>query len=598
MAGSHAVAALLGLLGLLTAGSGVDTDVVVYGGTPAGVAAAITAATGGAGHHPGQPGGNNGTVSVTLLVEGWHVGGMMSGGLGWDDVYPADRVTPAELAPVYGTQGLYARFTAAVAAHYAAISAEALALSNGGTRHEPHIAEAIFLKMLAEANVTDIRYGAELTAVATTQTQPQTNHTHTHTHTTLADSAVPWAISSISATLRGPPGAAPATTATTATTTTITASRFVDASYLGDLLAMAGAGWVMGREGRREFGELNAGVAFTNHAPGGGSIFLGGSTGAASPRIPAMTWRMCFTTNASNRVGLARPPPGYNRTLYLGYVDDVTAGRSTTIFSAWSGPRALPPAGTKFDMNCNPAHLGFIWAGPEKEALVTANASRRAAIIGRFRGMALGLLYFQQNDPAVAPAERAANRQYGLCADEFGDTGHFPHQLYIREARRLRVPDMFTERDMVPSRPGGRPPLRPDSVAVGTFPIDSFPCSEEKPVAMDGTSLEGYIGMQSAMVAANTIPVSAMLSPNVTNLVVPVAVGASHVAFSAVRLEPTWMLLGSAAGVLTHLSLRATRGRQRYVRQVSAFPSFILAALSWICVGIPRRRVLAPPVCA
>ena len=177
-------------------------------------------------------------------------------------------------------------------------------------------------------------------------------------------------------------------------------------------------------------------------------------------------------------MGVPEQPRGYNRTVYLGYVEDVNAGRATSVFSAWSGPRALPPAGDKFDMNCNPSHLGFVWAGPEKDELVTANASRRATIVEHFRGLALGLLFFQQNDPAVSPAERAQNLRYGLCRDEFQDNGNFPNQLYIREARRLRVPDPFTELDMVPSKPGGRPPLRPDSVAIGSFPIDSFPCSE------------------------------------------------------------------------------------------------------------------------
>ena len=108
---------------------------------------------------------------------------------------------------------------------------------------------------------------------------------------------------------------------------------------------------------------------------------------------------------------------------------------------------------------------------------------------------------------------------------------------------------VFTERDMVPVHPGGRPPMRVDSVAVGTFPIDSFPCSEEMPAINQrgkGASLEGYIGMQASMNAPNTLPASMMLPSDVTNLLVPVAVRASHVAFSSVRLEPTWMSLGDA----------------------------------------------------
>ena len=491
------------------------SDVVVFGATPGGIAAAIEAAA-------------NGKNRVTLLVPSRHVGGMTAGGLGWDDVWPAPQ-SAEDLEPVYGENGTYARFTANVLEHYSRVSQTAAQLSAFGTRHEPHVAEQIFLRMLAEAGVSDIRYGVELDTV-----------------TLSADGAVVKSLTfKVAPELAAPPSAGvPEKTATV-----ISAAYFVDATYLGDLMAQATAGWTIGREGRAEYGELNAGVVFTS-----GSTFTQGSTGLPSPRIPAMTWRMCFTTNATNRVALEEPPPSYNRTRYLGYVEDVKANRSATVFSAWSGPRALPPTGTKFDMNCSPRHLGFIWTGPEKEELVTANATRRAELRLHLRNMALGLLWFQQHDDAVSAHERASNQAYGLCADEFKDNGHFPTALYVREARRLKVANMFIELDMVAARPGGRPRMRPDSVAVGTFPIDAFPASDVRP-AEGGTSLEGYIGMQTSLNAPNTLPVEMMLPPNVTNLVVSVAVGASHVAFSSVRLEPTWMLLGSAAGTLVRLAL-------------------------------------------
>lgn len=185
-------------------------------------------------------------------------------------------------------------------------------------------------------------------------------------------------------------------------------------------------------------------------------------------------------------------------------------------------------------MNCSPRHLGFIWAGPEKEEYVTANVTRRTQILEHFQNLALGLLFFQQNDAAVSLAERTENKLYGLCLDEFVDNHHFPTTLYVREARRLRVANMFTEADMVPVRPGGRPPLRADSVAVGTFPIDSFPCSDERPAPGTSDNLEGYIGMQSTLVAPNTLPCQMMLPDTIPNLIVPVAVGATHVAFSSV----------------------------------------------------------------
>ena len=186
---------------------------------------------------------------------------------------------------------------------------------------------------------------------------------------------------------------------------------------------------------------------------------------------------------------------------------------------------------------------------------MTANASRREELLAHFQGLALGLLWFQQHDTAVNATERQQNLRYGLCQDEFVNNKHFPTQLYIREARRLNVKTMFTERDMVATEPGGRPPLRPDSVAVGTFPIDSFPCSAKRPSTNPNTklpSLEGYIGMNSAIISPNTLPLSMLLPPTVPNLVVAVAVGASHVAFSSVRLEPTWMLRAIPSSNLVH----------------------------------------------
>ena len=291
------------------------------------------------------------------------------------------------------------------------------------------------------------------------------------------------------------------------------------------------------------------------------SSFLRGSTGKASPRLPAMTWRLCFSTNASNRAPLTAPPPSYNRSRYLGYLDDVASGRATAAWQAWSNPRPLPPAGTKFDMNCHPTMLGFVWTGPEKEeyiaAVGSANASVRASKVAALRDLTVGLLWFLQHDEAVPEGERKANLEYGLCADEFADNGHFPYQLYVREGRRLAGRTTFTEHDMVPPLPAGRPPLRDSAVAIGSFPIDSFPASAARPDPAQealGATLEGYIDMQQGLVAPSTLPADMMLTAAVPNLIVPGGVSATHVAFSAIRLEPTWMLLGAAAGSLAGLA--------------------------------------------
>jgi len=132
--------------------------------------------------------------------------------------------------------------------------------------------------------------------------------------------------------------------------------------------------------------------------------FLRGSTGQPSPLLPAMTWRLCFSNNASNRVDLTAPPHGYNRSLYQGYVDDVSAGRMESVWAAWSGPRPLPPHGDKFDINCNPRPLGFVWAGPQKERLINATGPARVQLVEELRNITIGLLWFQRTSPAGCPA--------------------------------------------------------------------------------------------------------------------------------------------------------------------------------------------------
>lgn len=110
----------------------------------------------------------------------------------------------------------------------------------------------------------------------------------------------------------------------------------------------------------------------------------------------------------------------------------------------------------------------------------------------------------------------------------------------------------------MPTVPDARPPLDPSSVVAGSFGIDAFPAAAVRPAAAQlakGATLEGYVDMDSDLVAPFTIPASTMLSPSVDNMVVPVGLSASHVAFSAIRLEPTWMQLGTVAGTLAGLAM-------------------------------------------
>ena len=168
--------------------------------------------------------------------------------------------------------------------------------------------------------------------------------------------------------------------------------------------------------------------------------------------------------------------------------------------------------------------------------------------MSRIRNLTLGLLWFLQQDADVPEAHRVMANRYHLARDEFVDNGHFPFQLYVREARRLVGLYTLTENDVTK---GAR---FDDAVAVGEFPIDSFPVRKRQP--SDTVVLEGYLGMLDHVTRPYQIPYRIMIPEEIDGLIVPVAASTTHVAFSSIRMEPTWMALGQAAGVAAHLALR------------------------------------------
>jgi hypothetical protein len=175
----------------------------------------------------------------------------------------------------------------------------------------------------------------------------------------------------------------------------------------------------------------------------------------------------------------------------------------------------------------------------------------------------LGLLWFMQNDPRVPEEQRRLALEYHLPKDEFRDNRHFPWQLYVREARRLEGEYMLSERDLTPAAGQARPPIHRDSVSAGEYPFDSMPVrrlADEK-----RTIQEGYLLMMSNVTRPYQIPYRIMVPREVEGLLAPVPASATHIAFSSIRLEPTWMALGQAAGVAAHLAI-AGRERLRDVR--------------------------------
>jgi hypothetical protein len=494
------------VVGCVFAGTLAAQDIVIYGGTPGGIASAISSARLGR--------------EVTLVEYHGHIGGMTTSGLGKSDI---------ENRAMIG--GIFKEFVAGVREHYVAkygAEHEHTKLCQDGYYAEPHVAEKVFETMLArEAKITVLK-GWRLLAAEVTEN-----------------------------TLRG----MTIVNRASGEERRLAAKVFIDATYEGDLYAAAGAAFRLGRESREEFGEPHAGVAYFDYQT---HEFLPGTTGAGDDRLPAYTYRLCLTKDHGNAAHMTEPPPGYDRKDYLGYFDDLKAGRlaGPKVFKPGRGynpkhfdtlVRALSVAdipNNKCDVNINPRPLGFPFP-EENRGYIEGDEATRERIRQRHRSLTLGLLWFLQNDPEVPEAHRALANELHLPKDEFTDNAHFPWQLYVREGRRLVGEYTLTQHDITGK--GQEPKHHADSIAVGEFPIDSFPCRKRQPG--DTLVLEGYLGMLDYNTRPYEIPYRIMIPDKVDGLIVPVAASTTHVAFSSIRMEPTWMALGQAAGVAAHLAI-------------------------------------------
>ncbi|MCA9437959.1 MAG: FAD-dependent oxidoreductase, partial [Candidatus Omnitrophica bacterium] len=433
-------------------------DIVIVGGTPGGIAAAISA---------GRLG------SRVALVERFdHIGGMTTSGLGKSDIEHREMI-----------QGLFKEFVEGVRQHYLTTYGEnsgEYELCKDGYYYEPSVAEKVFMEMVEEVDPIDLFTGYRLISVSTEDNAPKSI-----------------VIEDIFSGERKELGG----------------RIFIDATYEGDLFAMAGADFRLGREGREVFGEPHAGVFYYDFR---NKKVLPGSTGEGDDRLPAYTYRLCLATDPENSVPVEEPP-GYNREDYVGYFEDLEAGRLSAPKNFKPGRGYFPEhfdklvralsvtliPNDKTDVNMNPRPLAFPFA-EENEGYIEGDWETRLAIEERLRNLTLGLLYFLQNDPEIPKEHREIASEYQLPKDEFIDNDHFPHQLYIREGRRLKGVKTLTELDVTLDEKGENPPYPEDSIAIGEFPIDSFPVRKKQPG--DDAVLEGYLSMMDSITAKYGIP--------------------------------------------------------------------------------------------
>lgn len=463
-------------------------DVLVYGSTPSGLAAAVAAARFG--------------CRVLLACPKRHVGGMLASGLGGLDAVRHDLAS-----------GFVAEFSNRIRAVYrhrqeaGAPEWQLKAPRRGG--NEPSAVETMFEAMLAEQEERLVCW---------------------REHHLLAADTRDGRVEVVS--LESPAGERRQVRATT----------FIDATYEGDLAAAVGVPYRVGRESREEFGESLAGIIYLDARDG--RRLVTADSGSASPVIQSFCARCVFTTDPDKLVPFEKPATYEQHLADLWpLLADFESGRlRDRTYGA-----ALP--GRKWELNgtinqqtsLNCPGIGSAW--PE------ADRSRRAALEQFHLDHAASFVWFLQNEPRVPERVRARWKLAGRHRDEFPDNQHWPWQIYVRQGRRIEGRTRITQHNFTPDPRTGLTPRVEHPIAIGDYPVDVHPCHDRR-FAINGL-MEGAIWYRESVpspTAPGQIPYSALLPRQLDNLLVPVALSASHIGMAVARMEPVWMNTGYIAG--------------------------------------------------
>jgi len=484
---------------LSTAAQQPRFDLVVYGGTAGGVITAVAAA--------------REDLRVALVSPTRHLGGMVSGGLGWTDYGRKEVIGGYSLEFFERVGRKYGR--------------------DIEWRFEPHVAEAVFEDLVREAGVTVFR-GQRL---------------REKDGVTIAGGRVSRLV------MEGGES--------------YDAKIFADASYEGDVMAQAHIRYTWGREGMSEYGESLAGVREQTPlhqfraavSPYDGARLLpevsartDDPVGAADRRVQAYNYRLCMTQTPANRVPWPRPrdytPARYELLARYLPVLESTLGRALTMVDVMK-PDILQNG--KTDTNNNGAfstdYIGGSYDYPN------GSYADRARIAQAHVDYIQGFLYFLATDTRVPASLSNEMKAWGLCKDEFTDNDHWPYQLYVREARRMIGEYVMSQKDIQTEL------AKPDAIGMGSYNSDSHNV-QRRPTA-DGKAVENEGDMQ-VRVSPYQIPYRVLLPKRAeaTNLLVPVCFSATHVAYSTLRMEPQYMILGHAAGLAAKLAIDANSAVQ------------------------------------
>lgn len=517
---------ILAVFVLLLAGKAWGTeqtyDLVIYGGTSGAITAAVQAKTMGR--------------SVVVVSPDRHLGGLSSGGLGWTDSGRKEAIG-----------GLSRQFYHRVWKHYQQPRAwkwsPPKALPDQGVPEaaaqvqqpamwifEPSVAEAIFDGWVKELNIPVVRDA--------------------------------WLDRTSGVRVKG----GRIQSITTLDGRTFAGRMFIDATYEGDLMATAKVDYHVGREATDVYGEtwngVQTGVLHHRHhfgvlskpidpyrVPGDPSSGLlprispdpPGKKGEGDHRVQAYCFRMCLTDVPENRVPFPKPE-GYDPEQYALLIRIFDAGWRETFDKFDRIPNGKTDTNNHGPFSTD--NIGMNYDYPE------ASYERRREIIREHETYQKGLMYFLANDPRVPEDVRKPMSQWGLPKDEFLDNGHWPHQIYVREARRMIGRHVMTENELLKRRPV------PEPVGMGSYTMDSH--NVQRYVTPEGyVQNEGDIGVGTdgpyQISYGSLVPKKGQCE----NLLVPVCVSSSHIAYGSIRMEPVFMILGQSAATAAVQAIEA-----------------------------------------
>lgn len=343
---------------------------------------------------------------------------------------------------------------------------------------------------------------------------------------------------------------------------------FIDATYEGDLMASAGVKYTVGRESgdtyKEQFNGVQKEVFHHDHhfkvpvdpykIPGDPSSGLlpritpetPGENGTADKKIQAYCYRLCMTKLPENRIPITKPE-GYDSTQYelLGRVSEKGWNE---FFNKYD-----PIPNLKTDVNNHGPvgfdNIGMNWDYPE------ASYERRREILKEHELYQKGLLYFITTDRRIPAGVREIMKQWGLAKDEFKDNGNWPYNIYVRESRRMIGEYVMTENEVL-----GKTKV-PQPIGMGSYAMDSH--NVQRYVTTEGYAQnEGDIGVTPQQPYQIDLGSVIPNREDCTNILVPVCVSCSHIAFGSIRMEPVFMILGQSSGIIASMAIDSDKSIQ------------------------------------